>query len=80
MQSPPCKREADEHAFRPIALTAMKTLEWYYSDALTDEERANPPMMITAEREAEVLAAWKERGLYGGQRGGGPAQFWTEPL
>ena len=35
----------------------MDTLEWYY--ALTEEERANPPMAITPEREAEVLTAWK---------------------
>lgn len=49
-------------AFRPIALTAMETLEWYYSDAVTDEQRANPPMAITPEREAEVLAAWRARG------------------
>jgi len=47
--------------YRPIALTAMDTLEWYYSDALTDEERANPPMVLTPEREAEILAAWKAR-------------------
>ena len=47
--------------FRPIARTAMDTLEWYYSDALTDEERAKPPMAITPEREVETLAAWKAR-------------------
>ncbi len=48
--------------FRPVALTAMETLEWYYSDALTDEERADPPMALTPEREAEILTAWKARG------------------
>ena len=48
--------------FRPIAITAQETLEWYHSDALTDEERATPPMTLTPEREAEVLAAWKARG------------------
>jgi 2'-hydroxyisoflavone reductase len=47
--------------FRPIAQTTMETLDWYYSDALTDEERATPPMVITAEKEAQVLAAWKAR-------------------
>jgi 2'-hydroxyisoflavone reductase len=47
--------------FRPIALTAMDTLEWYYSDAVTDEQRANPPMVITPEREAQILTAWKAR-------------------
>jgi len=45
--------------FRPIAQTAMETLEWYHG--LTDEERAEPPPAITPEREAEVLAVWKAR-------------------
>jgi 2'-hydroxyisoflavone reductase len=45
--------------FRPVALTAMETLQWYYSDALTDDERANPPMAVTPEREVEILTAWK---------------------
>ena len=39
----------------------MDTLEWYHSDTLTDEQRANPPMVISPEKEAEVLAAWKAR-------------------
>ena len=43
---------------RPVAVTAMEKLEWYTSDALTGEARANPPMLLTAERETEVLAAW----------------------
>ncbi|NIN72226.1 MAG: NAD-dependent epimerase/dehydratase family protein [Gemmatimonadetes bacterium] len=47
--------------FRPVALTAMETLDWYYSDGVTDEQRANPPMVITPEREAEILTAWKAR-------------------
>lgn len=49
--------------FRPVALTAMETLDWYYSEALTDEERADPEMAITSEKEAEVLAEWKARGM-----------------
>jgi 2'-hydroxyisoflavone reductase len=47
--------------FRAIAVTAMDTLEWYHSDALTDEQRTNPPMVILPEKEEEVLAAWKAR-------------------
>lgn len=43
--------------FRPVALTAMETLDWYYS--LPKERQANPPMAIPPEREAEVLTAWK---------------------
>lgn len=45
--------------FRPIARTAMETLDWYYS--LTKEEQSRPPMAISPEHEAEVLAAWKAR-------------------
>ena len=45
--------------FRPIAVTAVETLEWYNS--LPAEVRAEPPMAITPEHEAEVLRAWKAR-------------------
>jgi 2'-hydroxyisoflavone reductase len=45
--------------FRPVALTAMETLEWYYS--LSEENQSNPPMAISPEKETEVLAAWKAR-------------------
>lgn len=48
-------------AFRPVAVTAMDTLAWFHSDAVTDEERANPPMALSPEREAELLEAWKRR-------------------
>jgi 2'-hydroxyisoflavone reductase len=51
--------------YRPVALTAMETLEWYYSDAVTDEQRATPPMVITPEREDELLATWKARAPHG---------------
>lgn len=47
--------------YRPIALTAMETLKWWHSDALTDERRANARFVLSPEREAEVLAAWKAR-------------------
>lgn len=47
--------------FRPIAVTAMDTLEWYHSDALSDEDRATPPMAIPEERERAVLEAWHAR-------------------
>jgi 2'-hydroxyisoflavone reductase len=45
--------------FRPVALTAMETLEWYYS--LPEEQQSDPPMAISPEKEAEVLAVWKAR-------------------
>ena len=44
--------------FRSVAETAMETLEWYHSDGVTDEQQGNPPMVVSAEREAEVLEAW----------------------
>ncbi|MDP2957767.1 MAG: NAD-dependent epimerase/dehydratase family protein [Longimicrobiales bacterium] len=47
--------------FRPAAVTAMDTLAWFHSDAVTDEERASPPMALSPEREAELLDAWKRR-------------------
>jgi 2'-hydroxyisoflavone reductase len=43
-------------AFRPVAITAMETLDWYYS--LPIEKQSDPPMAITTAKEAEVLAAW----------------------
>jgi 2'-hydroxyisoflavone reductase len=48
--------------FRPTAVTAMDTLAWYHSDAVTDEERQKPPLALSPEREAEILKAWKARG------------------
>jgi len=47
--------------YRPIALTALETLEWWHSDALTDERRANARFVLSPERETEILAAWKAR-------------------
>ena len=51
--------------FRPLAVTVNDTLEWWHSDAVTDERRAtafNNPRGLNPEREAEVIAAWKARG------------------
>ena len=57
-----CRRaRAAELTFRPVAVTAMDTLEWYHSDALTDEQRSTPRMALSPERETEILEAWKAR-------------------
>jgi 2'-hydroxyisoflavone reductase len=48
--------------YRPMAETAMDTLEWWLSDAVTDERRADPRFVLTPEREQEILEAWKARG------------------
>ncbi len=48
--------------FRPLAVTVDDTLEWWHSDAVTDERRAtafNNPRGLNPDREAEVIAAWK---------------------
>ena len=47
--------------YRPMAVTAMETLEWWHSDAVSDERRANPRFVLSAEREREILNAWKTR-------------------
>lgn len=45
--------------FRPIAVTASETLEWF--NTLSEAEKSDPPMTITPEREIELLEAWKAR-------------------
>ena len=52
----------DGLTFRPLAATAMDTLDWWYSDAVSDERRADPRFGMTPERETEILAAWRARG------------------
>jgi 2'-hydroxyisoflavone reductase len=55
------KAVASGLTYRPIALTAMETLKWWHSDALTDERRANARFVLSEEREATILAAWEAR-------------------
>jgi 2'-hydroxyisoflavone reductase len=45
--------------FRPLADTARDTLQWWAT--VPEERRANPRFVLTPEREAEVLAAWRAR-------------------
>ena len=47
--------------FRPLADTARATLDWWYSDAVDAERRAAPQFVLTLEREAEIIAAWRQR-------------------
>lgn len=47
--------------YRPVAVTALDTLAWYHSDALTDADRSQPAMALAPEREAEILAVWRGR-------------------
>ena len=55
------KARAKGLTYRPLAVTAAETLEWWKSEPA---ERRSSPMRagITAEREAELLAAWHARG------------------
>jgi 2'-hydroxyisoflavone reductase len=48
--------------FRPLATTVLDTLDWWASDAVTPERRAQPRFALTPEREAEVIAAWRAAG------------------
>jgi 2'-hydroxyisoflavone reductase len=48
--------------YRPMAVTAMDTLAWWHSDAVSDDRRANPRFVLTPEREREILEAWERRG------------------
>jgi len=43
--------------FRPLAVTAADTVEWW--NALPEERRAAPKAGLDANKEKEVLAAWK---------------------
>ncbi len=45
--------------FRPIAKTALDTLEWY--DTLPMEKQNSPPMALSPDRETKILTAWKAR-------------------
>jgi 2'-hydroxyisoflavone reductase len=49
-------------AFRPLAVTVRDTLDWWESDAVPPERRAQPQFALTPEREAEVIAAWRAAG------------------
>ena len=50
---------ADGLRFRPLAETMRETLDFW--EQLPEERRAEPRAGLSAEREAEVLAAWRER-------------------
>jgi len=53
--------------YRPLARTTWDTLEWWHSDAVTEERRQQAwsgergSFAITLERERELIKLWKER-------------------
>ena len=56
------KAVANGLTFRPLAVTARDTLEWWDSDAVDPQRRAEPRFVLGAEREAEIIARWRARG------------------
>jgi 2'-hydroxyisoflavone reductase len=49
--------------FRPLAVTAMDTLEWRLSDAVPHALRDRPRFVLSEEDERKMLAAWRRRGI-----------------
>jgi 2'-hydroxyisoflavone reductase len=47
--------------YRPLAMTARDTVEWWYSDAVPDARRQKPRFVLDAERETAMIRAWRER-------------------
>jgi 2'-hydroxyisoflavone reductase len=47
---------------RPLAATVRETIDWWYSGAVTEERRRSARFAITAERESEIIEAWRARG------------------
>ena len=53
--------------YRPLARSTWDTLEWWWSDAVTDERRETAwlggprSFPMTLEREAEIIAAWQRQ-------------------
>jgi len=56
------KAVANGLTYRPLAVTVRDTLDWWASDAVTPERRAEPGFVLDSEREAEIIAAWRARG------------------
>jgi 2'-hydroxyisoflavone reductase len=47
--------------YRPLAMTARDTVEWWYSDAVPDARRQKPRFVLDAERETAMIRVWRER-------------------
>jgi 2'-hydroxyisoflavone reductase len=58
--------------FRPLDVTARDTLAWFKS--LPQERQSHPKAGLSPEREAEVLAAWKEQANKSKQESKNPAK------
>ena len=56
------KAVANGLTHRPLATTVRDTLEWWASDAVDSQRRGEPRFVLTPEREAEIIAAWRARG------------------
>ena len=50
--------------YRPLAQSSVDVLEWWHSDAVTDERRQkawSEPPALTPDHEKEIIAAWRAR-------------------
>ena len=50
--------------YRPLAQSSVDVLEWWHSDAVTDERRQkawSEAPALSPEREKEIIAAWRAR-------------------
>lgn len=47
--------------YRPLAVTARDTIDWWKSDAVPEERRQSPRFVLDAEREAAMILAWRNR-------------------
>jgi hypothetical protein len=47
--------------YRPLAMTARDTVDWWYSDAVPAQRREKPRFVLDAEREAAMIRVWRER-------------------
>jgi len=47
--------------FRPLAITAMDTVQWRQSADVPEALRNQPRYVLTEQQEREIIAAWKRR-------------------
>jgi 2'-hydroxyisoflavone reductase len=55
------KAVANGLTFRPLAVTTRETLEWWNSPSVPETRRAAPNFVLTPEREAAIIAAWRAK-------------------
>ena len=56
------KYNQPDSVYDDAAVTTRETLDWWASDAVTPERRSEPRFVLTLEREAEIIEAWRALG------------------